>query len=48
MMSNPDYSDPCEYCPLMYLANKSFDCRKECEELKEAAEQWARKNKETK
>ncbi len=38
---NKDYPDPCEYCPMMYLA-KSYNCRKDCKELKEAAKQWAK------
>lgn len=45
-MSNPDYPDPCDYCPLMYLANKPVDCRKDCKALKEATKQWAKEQKE--
>ena len=35
-MKDSDYPDPCEYCSLMYLGCK------DCEELKEAAKQWAK------
>jgi len=38
-MRDENYPDPCEYCPLVYLNNKN--CRKDCEELKEAMKQWS-------
>jgi hypothetical protein len=29
----------------MYFTNKSYDCRKDCEEYKEALKQWAKEGK---
>lgn len=45
-MANEDFPDPCEYCPMSYFANNIHDCRKDCEELKEASRQWAKEQKE--